>query len=56
MALATDRLRQLSLQLFFLEPPSDIIKRALQPFAYLIDFIALDDQWWSEHQSVAHDA
>lgn len=43
VALAMDRLRQLSLQVFFLELSSDIIKRALQPLAYFIDFIALDD-------------
>ena len=43
VASATDRLRQLSLQVFFLELSSDIIKRALQPLAYFIDFIALDD-------------
>jgi hypothetical protein len=40
--LATDRLR-LSLQVFSLELSSDIIKRALQPLAYFIDFIALDN-------------
>jgi len=56
VASATDRLRQLSLQVFFLELSSDIIKRAPQPLAYFIDFIALDDERWSEHESVAHDA